>query len=68
MLGTAILIAIVGEPATLAAAGEAADEAYVFGIGAALLSGAVALRLRPAREARGVRRDPVRAAVEASGS
>ena len=48
VLGTALLVAIVGEPQTLAAAASAADNAYVFGIGAALLSGVVALGLRPA--------------------
>ena len=48
MLGTALLIAIVGEPHTLADAAHAADDAYLFGIAAALLSGAVAFRLVPA--------------------
>ena len=52
VLGTALLIAIVGEPRTLAEAASAADDAYVFGIVAALLSGAVALRLAPAVSAR----------------
>jgi EmrB/QacA subfamily drug resistance transporter len=47
VLGTALLIAIVGEPATLEAAAARADDAYLFGIAAALLSGAVALRLAP---------------------
>ncbi|HEX2085018.1 MAG TPA: DHA2 family efflux MFS transporter permease subunit [Solirubrobacteraceae bacterium] len=47
VLGTALLIAIVGEPETVVAAADVADDAYVFGIGAALLSGAVALRLAP---------------------
>jgi len=50
VLGTAILIAIVGEPETLAQAAAAADDAYVFGIGAALLSGLVAMRLAPRRD------------------
>jgi EmrB/QacA subfamily drug resistance transporter len=49
VLGTALLIAIVGEPETLAAAAAAADDAYLFGIGAAVLSGAAALRLAPMR-------------------
>lgn len=49
VLGTALLIAIVGTPRTLVAAGHAADNAYVFGITAALLAGAVALLLVPAR-------------------
>ncbi|HEV2812443.1 MAG TPA: MFS transporter [Solirubrobacteraceae bacterium] len=47
VLGTALLIAIVGEPETVLAAADVADDAYVFGIAGALLSGAVALRLRP---------------------
>jgi EmrB/QacA subfamily drug resistance transporter len=51
VLGTALLIAIVGTPQTLQAAGHAADNAYVLGIVAALLAGAVALRLAPARTA-----------------
>ncbi|WP_320671752.1 MFS transporter [Patulibacter defluvii] len=46
VLGTAILIAIVGEPRTLAAAGAAADDAYLFGIGTALAAGLAALALR----------------------
>lgn len=49
VLGTAILVAIIGEPATLAAAGTAADDAYVFGISASLCAGLVALALGPAR-------------------
>jgi EmrB/QacA subfamily drug resistance transporter len=52
VLGTALLIAIVGQPQTLVAASHAADNAYVFGISAALLSGLVALRIKPARAAR----------------
>ena len=50
VLGTALLIAIVGEPATLEAAASAADDAYLFGIGAGVLSGVAALRLVPARK------------------
>jgi len=49
VLGTAILIAIVGDPTTLAAALSAADNAYLFAAIAALLSGAVALGLRRQR-------------------
>lgn len=52
VLGTALLIAIVGEPHTLAAAAAAADDAYLFGIAGALLSGAAVLRLVPARRSR----------------
>jgi MFS family permease len=48
VLGTALLIAIVGEPQTVLAAAAVADDAYLFGIAAALLSGVVALRLSPA--------------------
>jgi EmrB/QacA subfamily drug resistance transporter len=47
VLGTALLIAIVGEPQSIAAAADVADDAYLFGIGGALLAGVVALRLRP---------------------
>jgi MFS family permease len=53
VLGTALLIAIVGDPQTLVGANEVADDAYVYGIVAALLSGAVAMRLVPARRAAG---------------
>ena len=45
VLGTAILVAIVGEPVTLAAADHVAGQAYLFGIVAAVLSGVVALGL-----------------------
>lgn len=55
VLGTAILVAIVGEPQTLAAAEAAAGDAYLFGVVAALGAGAAALALRagprPARDA-----------------
>jgi len=51
VLGTAILVAIVGDPATLADALSASDGAYLFAVLAALLSGAVTLTLRPARVA-----------------
>lgn len=67
VLGTALLIAIVGEPQTLAAAGRAADDAYVFGITTALLSGAVALRLTSARSARALRRERLAVAADAAG-
>jgi EmrB/QacA subfamily drug resistance transporter len=49
VLGTAILIAIVGTPATLADALHVSDEAYLFGALAALAAGAVSLLLAPAR-------------------
>lgn len=48
VLGTALLIAIVGEPVGLVESLSAADDAYLFAAIAALASGAVALALRPA--------------------
>jgi EmrB/QacA subfamily drug resistance transporter len=56
VLGTAILIAIVGEPANLAEALDVSDAAYLFAVIASLASGAVALGLRRQRVegARGV--------------
>lgn len=48
VLGTAILVAMVGEPATLAAALSVSDSAYLFSVFAALAAGAVTLALRPA--------------------
>jgi EmrB/QacA subfamily drug resistance transporter len=47
VLGTAILVAIVGDPASLPEALSASDGAYLFAAIAALLSGAVTLALRP---------------------
>ena len=47
-LGTAILVAILGEPATVAGALSASDDAYVFAAAASLAAGAVALLLGPA--------------------
>ncbi len=47
VLGTAILVAIVGDPATLQAALSVADDAYLFSAIAALVSGAALLALRP---------------------
>lgn len=49
VLGTAILVAIVGDPAGLAAALHASDGAYLFAVFAALASGGVALGLRRQR-------------------
>lgn len=46
VLGTAILIAIVGDPATREAADVAAGHAYLFGIGGSLAAGVAALALR----------------------
>jgi hypothetical protein len=42
------LVAIVGEPASLAAALHVSDGAYLFSVLAALAAGAVTLALRPA--------------------
>ncbi len=50
VLGTAILVAIVGEPATLQAALDVSNGAYLFSVFAALASGAVVLGLRAQRE------------------
>jgi EmrB/QacA subfamily drug resistance transporter len=47
VLGTAILIAIVGTPSTLAAALSASDKAYMFGVISALLAGLASLTLNP---------------------
>jgi NTE family protein len=51
VLGTAILVAIVGTPATLAAALSVSNDAYLFSVYAALASGAAMLALRPAATA-----------------
>jgi EmrB/QacA subfamily drug resistance transporter len=48
VLGTAILIAIVGEPASLAEALDVSNSAYLFAALAALAAGALALTLRRA--------------------
>jgi EmrB/QacA subfamily drug resistance transporter len=47
VLGTAILVAMVGDPTSLADALSVSDSAYLFSAFAALASGAVALTLRP---------------------
>ncbi len=52
VLGTAILVAIVGEPATLADALHVSNDAYLFSVIAALASGGVLLALRPTSAAR----------------
>jgi EmrB/QacA subfamily drug resistance transporter len=46
VLGTALLIAIVGEPASLQQALDVSDQAYLFAVIASLLSGATVLGLR----------------------
>ncbi len=51
VLGTAILVAIVGEPASLSAALSTSNDAYLFSVLAALVSGAVVLGLRRVRVA-----------------
>lgn len=51
VLGTAILVAIVGEPATLQAALDVSNDAYLFSVIAALVSGAVVMTLKPSFEA-----------------
>jgi EmrB/QacA subfamily drug resistance transporter len=48
VLGTALLVAIVGDPSALAEALSAADDAYLFAVFAALASGGVAFALKPA--------------------
>lgn len=50
VLGTAILVAIVGEPATLQAALSVSNDAYLFSAVAAVVSGAVTLALKPTFE------------------
>jgi EmrB/QacA subfamily drug resistance transporter len=49
VLGTALLVAIVGEPASLPAADAAAGEAYLFAAVASVIAGAVAIGLAPPR-------------------
>lgn len=49
VLGTALLIAILGDPQGLDAAMQAADNAYVLGIAATVASGVVALFIAPGR-------------------
>lgn len=46
VLGTAILVAIVGDPVGLSAALRVSDDAYLFAVFASLASGVVALALR----------------------
>jgi EmrB/QacA subfamily drug resistance transporter len=63
VLGTAILVAIVGDPASLADALSVSDAAYLFAVFAGLASGAVTLALRPGAAVRhepGSRRSPDR--------
>jgi NTE family protein len=50
VLGTAILVAIVGEPASLTQALDVSNGAYLFSVLAALASGAAVLGLRAQRE------------------
>jgi NTE family protein len=53
VLGTALLIAIVGDPTTLAESLSVSDSAYMFAVIAGLASGAVTLALRPVATPRG---------------
>jgi MFS family permease len=55
VLGTAILIAIVGDPVSLAEGLSVSDGAYLFAAIASLVAGAVTLTLRPATNAVQVR-------------
>jgi NTE family protein len=64
VLGTAILVAIVGEPATLQAALDVSNDAYLFSVLAALASGLVVLALRPQPSAQSRRRSERKADVE----
>ena len=48
VLGTAILVAIVGDPTSLGAALSVSDDAYLFAVFASLAAGLVTLALRPA--------------------
>jgi NTE family protein len=50
VLGTAILVAIVGEPASLEQALDVSNGAFLFAAIAAVVSGTVVLGLRPQRE------------------
>jgi EmrB/QacA subfamily drug resistance transporter len=59
VLGTAILIAIVGEPASLGEALSVSDGAYLFAVFAALAAGAVTLGLRRRRVVEGGEGDAV---------
>jgi EmrB/QacA subfamily drug resistance transporter len=59
VLGTAILVAMVGEPASLSAALSAADSAYLFSVFAALASGAAVLGLSRSPKEEDIRREPV---------
>jgi EmrB/QacA subfamily drug resistance transporter len=59
VLGTALLIAILGDPLGLQHALEVSDRAYLFAAIASLASGAVALGLRRAPQKGGGEREPV---------
>jgi len=63
VLGTAILVAIVGDPRSLGEALAVSDDAYLFAVLAGLASGLVTLALRPVGEPAAVDRPP--AAAEA---
>ena len=48
VLGTALLVAIVGDPGSLSEALSVSDDAYLFAVFASLVAGAITLALRPA--------------------
>ncbi len=70
VLGTAILVAIVGDPQSLPQALSASDGAYLFAAIASLLAGAVTLALRPVTAPRAATRpgEVAEATAEASPS
>ena len=49
VIGTAVVIAIIGSPTSLQDAFDASGRAYAFGITAGLLAGLVSLLLQPRR-------------------
>jgi NTE family protein len=59
VLGTAILVAMVGEPATLSEALSTSDSAYLFSVFAALASGAAVLGMRPPSKTDDAGREPL---------
>jgi EmrB/QacA subfamily drug resistance transporter len=68
VLGTAILVAIVGEPATLQVALDVSNNAYLFSVFAALVSGGVVLALSPKRAERTLLATSEPATARAAGS
>jgi EmrB/QacA subfamily drug resistance transporter len=68
VLGTAILVAIVGDPLSLAAALSVSDDAYLFAVFVSLVTGAVTLALRPAAEVVAAPATPAPSALARSAS